>query len=499
MSNQIVLEMQDISKTFPGVHALDHVSLTLHEGEVHGLMGENGAGKSTLMKILLGIYQRDEGVVRLRGREVSYSNPREAIADGICMIHQELNLIPEMTVAENIFLGREPLKNGFIDYRQMNREAKKLLDTLQLNIDPNLKLKKLTVAGQQMIEIAKAVSYDSSVLIMDEPTSAISEKEVAHLFEIIRTLTAKGVSVVYISHRMEEIYQICDRITVLRDGQLITSDLCANLTEQMLIKAMVGRTLEEYYPKEYAVPGDVVLRVEGLSSSPKFQNVSFEVRSGEVVGFAGMIGAGRTEICETIFGLRKRTAGTVTVSGKALNATAPYQAVDAGIALVSEDRKLYGLNLIGSVKDNIVLSALRSLCKPPFVSDRKLGKVAEKQAELLKIKAPSISSRVGSLSGGNQQKVVLAKWLLCDAKVLILDEPTRGIDVGAKTEIYKLINSLAESGIAVIMVSSEMPEVLGMSDRIIVFSEGRQTAVLDHTEATQETIMQFATPKKEVI
>ena len=499
MSSPVVLEMEDISKSFPGVHALEHVNLTLREGEVHGLMGENGAGKSTLMKILLGIYQRDGGVVRLRGKEVSYANPREAIADGICMIHQELNLIPEMTVAENIYLGREPLKNGFVDYRQMNQNAKALLSKLHLNMDPNLKLNKLTVAGQQMIEIVKAVSYHSSVLIMDEPTSAISEKEVAHLFEIIRSLKENGVSIVYISHRMEEIYQICDRITVLRDGQLITSDLCANLTEQMLIKAMVGRTLEEYYPKEYAVPGDVVLRVEGLSSSPKFQNVSFEVRSGEVVGFAGMIGAGRTEICETIFGLRKRTAGTVTVSGKALNATAPYQAVDAGIALVSEDRKLYGLNLIGSVKDNIVLSALRSLCKPPFVSDRKLGKVAEKQAELLKIKAPSISSRVGSLSGGNQQKVVLAKWLLCDAKVLILDEPTRGIDVGAKTEIYKLINSLAESGIAVIMVSSEMPEVLGMSDRIIVFSEGRQTAVLDHTEATQETIMQFATPKKEVI
>ena len=499
MSGPIVLEMIDISKTFPGVRALDGVNLTLHAGEVHGLMGENGAGKSTLMKILLGVYQRSGGTIRLRGKEVSYNNPREAIADGICMIHQELNLIPEMTVAENIFLGREPLKNGLVDYKKMCRDAKKLLETLHLNIDPSTKLRKLTVAGQQMVEIAKAVSFDSSILIMDEPTSAISEQEVEQLFNIIRSLTAKGVSVVYISHRMEEIYQICDRITVLRDGQMITSDLSANLTEQMLIQAMVGRTLDQYYPKQYLTPGEVVLKVEDLCLENKFRDVSFEVHAGEVLGFAGMMGAGRTEICETIFGIRRATSGKVTICGKELKARRPYQAVEAGIALVSEDRKLYGLNLVGSVRDNIVLSALKRINSSAVVNDGRLNRVAKEQVERFRIKTPSISTKVSNLSGGNQQKVVLAKWLLCNCRVLILDEPTRGIDIGAKTEIYKLINELAAKGMAIIMVSSEMPEVIGMSDRIVVFSEGRQTGTMDHLQATQERIMRCAMPRKEVV
>ena len=499
MSNAVVLEMLNISKTFPGVHALDGVNLTLRAGEVHGLMGENGAGKSTLMKILLGIYQRSEGIIRLHGKEVNFANPHEAIDNGICMIHQELNLIPEMTVAENIYLGREPLKNGFVDFKKMRRDAKALLEMLHLSIDPGIKLKKLSVAGQQMVEIAKAVSYDSSILIMDEPTSAISDQEVEQLFNIIRSLKEKGTSIVYISHRMEEIYQICDRITVLRDGQMVTSDLCGNLTEQMLINAMVGRTLEQYYPKQYITPGKVMLKVENLSSPGKFQGVSFEVRAGEVLGFAGMMGAGRTEICETIFGIRSRSGGRVTIDGRELYAKKPYQAVSAGIAFVSEDRKLYGLNLAGTIRDNIVLTALRDLNKTLFINDGKLNRVAEEQSEILRIKAPSIHTKVSSLSGGNQQKVVLAKWLLCDCKVLILDEPTRGIDIGAKTEIYKLINELAAKGMAIIMVSSEMPEVIGMSDNIAVFSEGRQTAIVNHEQATQELIMKYAMPKKEVV
>lgn len=499
MNNEIVLQMTDICKSFPGVRALDMVSLTLRAGEVHGLMGENGAGKSTLMKILLGIHQADSGTVELQGKQVAFSNPREAIANGICMIHQELNLIPEMTVAENIYLGREPRKNGLVDFKAMNRMAKELLSTLKLNIEPSMKLKKLTVAGQQMVEIVKAVSYDSNILIMDEPTSAISDKEVAQLFHIIHSLTAKGVSIVYISHRMDEIYQICNRITVLRDGTFITSDLCENLNEQALIQAMVGRSLDEYYPKQYIQPGQTVMKVENLSSGSTFENVSFEVHAGEVLGFAGMMGAGRTEVCETLFGMRRCTSGTITIDGKALCAKKPSDAVAAGLALVSEDRKQYGLNLIGSVRDNIVIGALKELTKGVFVNDRVLQKVAQEQAQALYIKTPNLQAKVGSLSGGNQQKVVLAKWLLCDSKVLILDEPTRGIDVGAKTEIYKLINGLAAKGLAIIMVSSEMPEVIGMSDRICVFSEGQLTATLDHTEATQELIMQYATPKKEVV
>jgi ABC-type sugar transport system ATPase subunit len=498
MDKEIVLQMKGITKEFPGVKALDNVDFTLRAGEVHGLMGENGAGKSTLMKILQGIYACDQGTIELKGKKVQFKNPGEAIASGISMIHQELNLIPEMTVAENIFLGREAGKYCFIDFKQMNRACDRLMQTLDLNIAPTLKVSQLTVAGQQMIEIAKTVSYDSRILIMDEPTSAISDNEVQRLFTIIRSLTAKGVAVVYISHRMDEIFSICDRITVLRDGQHVLTETAQTLTRNELIRAMVGRTLEDYYPKEFYMPGDVLLRVEGLSSAPKFSDVSFEVRAGEVVGFAGMMGAGRTEICETIFGMRKKTDGHIYIDGQEVDIRSPADAVKNGIALVSEDRKQYGLNLLGSVRDNIVLSALSRINRNIFINEKRLNAIADERIRIHDVKTPGRDTLVESLSGGNQQKVVLAKWMLTKSRILILDEPTRGIDVGAKTEIYRLINDLAKQGIAIIMVSSEMPEVCGMSDRVIVFSEGSLRATFDRKDVTQEAIMQFASPNREV-
>ena len=494
---ETVLEMRGISKTFPGVRALDGVNLTLRAGEVHGLMGENGAGKSTLMKILLGIYTPDEGSITLFGKSVSFRGPREAITGGICMIHQELNLIPEMTIAENIYLGREPRKNGFVDHKRMNQDTRELLEKLNLSMDPTMKLGRLTVAGQQMVEIAKAVSYHSRVLIMDEPTSAISEEEVRHLFEIIRSLKSQGVAIVYISHRMDEIYEICDCITVLRDGKFILNSCCEDLTRDDLIRAMVGRTLADYYPKVVAKKGEVLLRGEHLSCPGKFQDVSFEVRAGEVLGFAGMMGAGRTEVCETIFGMRNKSSGKIYIGAREVQIRNPVDAVRHGMALVSEDRKQYGLNLIGSVRDNIVLSALRSVNPSMFVRERRLNRVADERIEMHAIKTPNRQALVESLSGGNQQKVVLAKWMLTQSRILILDEPTRGIDVGAKSEIYRLINQLTAEGIAVIMVSSEMPEVCGMSDRILVFSEGVLRATFDRDEVTQETIMRYASPNRE--
>lgn len=496
--DSVILEMNDISKTFPGVKALDKVSLCLRNGEVHGLMGENGAGKSTLMKVLLGMYERDSGEIKLFGESINFHNTREAMRYGISMIHQELNLIPEMTISENIFLGREPLKRGVIDYKKMNRDTADILTSLNLKMKPDMKLKELTVAGQQMVEIAKVVSQNSKVLIMDEPTSAISDNEVENLFRIIRSLKEKGVLVIYISHRMEEIYQICDRITVLRDGKHIVTETCQNMNSDQLINAMVGRQLKDFYPRIKTIPGETVLEVNNLSCANTFKDVSFSVKAGEVLGFAGMVGAGRTEVCETVFGIRKKSEGVIKISSKEIKIKSPSDAVKAGLAFVSEDRKEFGLNLIGTVKDNIVLSALKMINSNPIVDDKKLSKIAQESIKMLSIKTPSQNTKVESLSGGNQQKVVLAKWLLMNAKVLILDEPTRGIDIGAKTEIYNLINELTAKGLAIVMISSELPELLGMSDRILVFSEGKMTMEFSKSEATQENIMKYATPKKEV-
>jgi len=493
--------MNGITKRFPGVLALNSVDFELKKGEVHGLMGENGAGKSTLMKVLIGLCLPNAGTIELAGSGASFSNTREAMEAGISMIHQELNLMPEMTVAENIFMGREPKKRGLVNYREMNRQTQELLDMLNLQIIPSMKLKNLTIAGQQMVEIAKAVSHNSKILIMDEPTSAISDQEVERLFSIIRSLRESGKAVVYISHRMDEIYQICDRITVLRDGEKIISAAADTLTQENLINAMVGRTLQDYYPKEHAEKGDVVLEAEHLCVEGTMVNdVSFSVRSGEVVGFAGMMGSGRTETCEAVFGIRKIKGGKLRLHGREAAIKSPSAAMKNGFAFVSEDRKQFGLFLNGSVRDNIVLSALKRINKSFFIRDHSLDKVADDTIARLSIKTPSRKTRAESLSGGNQQKIVLGKWLLTDAKLLILDEPTRGIDVGAKTEIYRLINQLTEKGMAVIMVSSEMPEVLGMSDRVYVFSEGKITAEFDHSEeVTQEEIMRYASPKKEVI
>lgn len=498
MANEIILEMKNITKEFPGVKALDNVKLTLKKGEVHALMGENGAGKSTLMKILCGAYTNDKGNISVKGKEVSFHSTKDAIDHGITMIYQELNLVPEMTIAENIFLGRESSRaKCLINKSEMNRKAKELLDELGMSVSPKMILGELTVAGQQMIEIAKAVSYHSDVMIMDEPTSAISEKEVEQLFRIIRSLTEKGVAIVYISHKMDEIFQIADTITILRDGQWVLSKPASELDDGLLIQGMVGRELGDYYPKKAAKIGETVFKVEGLDDGRLIRDISFDVKAGEVLGFAGLMGAGRTETAEMLFGLRKKKQGTLYLEGKKIKVVNPNQAVKEGIAYVPEDRKLRGLNLIGSVKDNIVISDLKRLNKNLFLNTRKLNKVADEQIKLLSIKTPDREALALNLSGGNQQKIVFVKWLLTNPKVLILDEPTRGIDIGAKTEIYELINQLAAKGIAVIMISSEMPEVLGISDRILVFSEGRITGELKREEFSQELVMQYATPHKE--
>lgn len=499
MKKEFILRMKDITKRFPGVLALDKVDFDLMKGEVHGLMGENGAGKSTLMKVLIGLHSHDGGTIQLEDRDVNFVSTREAMAAGISMIHQELNLMPEMTVAENIFMGREPEKCGFVNYREMNQQTQELLDMLDLGISPSAKLKSLTIAGQQMVEIVKAVSRESNILIMDEPTSALSDQEVERLFSIIQSLKEDGRSIIYISHRMDEIYRICDRISVLRDGQKIVTDTVSVLKQEALIDAMVGRTLEDYYPKEHQKKGDVVLQVNHLSvKDTMVDDISFSVRAGEVVGFAGMMGSGRTETCEAIFGIRKRKSGKLFVNGRESSIHSPYSAMKHGFAYVSEDRKQFGLFLIGSVRDNVVLSALKRLNKSVLIRDQVLDKTADDMIETLSIKTAGREVKTESLSGGNQQKVVLGKWLLTEAKLLILDEPTRGIDIGAKTEIYKLINQLTQKGLAIIMVSSEMPEVIGMSDRIYVFSEGKITAEFnrDEEEVTQEAIMRYASSRK---
>lgn len=498
--HSICLEMKKISKWFPGVQALHNVDFNLREGEVHVLMGENGAGKSTLMKILGGIHRPDKGEILLNGKPISLSSPAEAMRYRISMIHQELSPIPEMTIAENIFIGREPSLIpglGFLDRKKMNAKARELLKFLGLSFDPKWVMKDLSVGQTQMVEFVKAVSYDAKIIIMDEPTSAITEREVDHLFSVIDIFKKKGVGIIYISHKMEEIFKIADRITVLRDGELIETREAGEISVDEIIKLMVGREIKNIFPKEETKKGETVLEVKNLTQSGKFENISFSLQRGEILGIAGLMGAGRSELIETIFGIRKADSGTVIIKNKSVSVTKPRDAIKAGLAIITEDRKNDGLNLKGSVKENISLVNLGRYCSFGVIRNGVETEAVKQSVKNLSIKTPSLGQRTLFLSGGNQQKTVVAKWLLTNPDVCILDEPTRGIDVGAKVEIHRLISSLAKEGKAVIMVSSELPEIIGMSDRVLVMHKGVLMGELSREELSQEKIMAFTASKKE--
>lgn len=492
LSERVLLKMKNIHKTFPGVHALKGVDFELLAGEVHAILGENGAGKSTLIKVLGGIYTADSGEIYIEGKKVEIRNVRDAQENGISIIHQELVLVPYMTVAENIFLGREFVKRRFVDFGQMYEEAQKLIDSYHLDIDAKTPVKDLTIAQQQMVEIIKAISYNSKILVMDEPTSSLSEREVEILFDTMRALTKKGVGIIYISHRMSELFQICDRVTVMRDGNYIGTRSVKETTNDELISMMVGRELKNYYIREYQNSENVVLKCEDITDHKKVKNVSFEVKEGEIVGFAGLVGAGRSELMKCIFGLTKGYSGKIYVNGKLVKITSPTDAMKNGIALVPEDRKLEGLYHVQSVRFNMTIEVLNKFIKGIFVNKDKEEEITNKYIELMSIKTPSIEQRVGKLSGGNQQKVLIARWLAIAPKILIMDEPTRGVDVNAKSEIYAIMNSLVKEGMSIIMISSELPELINMCDRIYVMCDGRITGCLDRHEVTQEKIMKLA-------
>jgi ribose transport system ATP-binding protein len=498
----VLVEMEHISKDFPGVRALDDSRFDLRAGEVHALVGENGAGKSTLMKILAGVYSRDSGEIRFKGQPVDIPSPHAAQRLGISIIHQELNLMPHLTVAQNIFIGREPRgRLGYdLDERELNARTRPLLEALHLSLDPRMKVARLAVAQQQMVEIAKALSFNSDVLIMDEPTAALTDTEIAELFRIIRDLREQGVGVVHISHRLEELKQISDRVTVMRDGRYIDTVATAEAPIERIISMMVGRTIFEATPEIPEQPDlEVVLEVRGLNRGRMVRNVSFQLRRGEILGFSGLVGAGRTEVARAIFGADRPESGEILVHGKAVHIGSPTDAVSHGIGYLSEDRKRYGLALGMDVETNVVLAAFRRFVGLfGWVNERLTRATADAQVKHLAIKTPGLRQKVRNLSGGTQQKVVVAKWLTANTEILIFDEPTRGIDVGAKSEIYRLLNDLAKEGRSIIMISSELPEILRMSHRIVVMCEGRVTGELTSAEATQEKVMTLATQRAPV-
>ena len=496
-----LLDMQNISKTFGKVQALKGVSLDLYAGEVLALMGENGAGKSTLMNILSGSLQPTSGEIYLKGEKVTVSDPITAKKLGIAKIHQELQIVPELSVAENIFLGRWKTSGPAVDFKSMKDESKRYLDMLDVKVDPSKKLKDLRIGEQQLVEIAKAISLNSEIIVMDEPTSAISEKEAEKLFTIIRRLRGEGKGIIYITHRMEEVFKIADRLTVMRDGQYIGTVNAAETCKDEIIKMMVGRDMSEQYPKDPTEKGEVVLEVKNLTYTPpagsfrrSLKNISLEVRRGEVLGIAGLAGAGRSEFFECLAGVHYgNTTGEVLVEGKPVQIKSPADAIAAGISFATEDRKGTGLVLQRSIGENMSLPLLKKFSPAFFMKNSEETVIWKKQMDTLRIKAPGSKTLASSLSGGNQQKVVLAKWLMTEPKILLLDEPTRGIDVGAKAEIYQLINNLAKQGMAIIVVSSELPEVIGISDRIVTFCEGELTGEFRQEEATQEILLRSAT------
>ncbi len=497
---EVILTMKGIDKSFPGVHALDHVDFEVRRGEVHALMGENGAGKSTLMKVLTGIYKKDSGTIAYEGKEIEFHSTREAQDAGVVIVHQELNMVGDLTVAQNIFIGREPKKGIRIDDKKMIEESRKLFDELHIDINPKEKMSNLTVGKQQMCEIAKAISHKAKVIIFDEPSAALTEKEIADLFTIIRDLREKQLGIVYISHRMDEIKVITDRVTVMRDGGYVGTLITKDSTKEDIINMMVGRVIYEDPKTQSAVPKNapVVLKVEHLNAGKMVQDVSFELRKGEILGFSGLMGAGRTETARALFGADPKTSGKISVMGKdgqlhEVTIHTPQDAVKAGIGYLSEDRRRYGVVVQKSIIENTTLATMEQYTSGLLINKGKEKKVTQKYIDELATKTPGADQLVVNLSGGNQQKVVIAKWLVRDSDILIFDEPTRGIDVGAKNEIYKLMNKLAAEGKSIIMISSEMTEILRMSDRIIVMCEGKKTGEIDISEATQENIMDKAT------
>jgi ribose transport system ATP-binding protein len=493
MSNVSVLEMVNITKRFPGVLALDGVSFDLRCGEVHALVGENGAGKSTLMKILNGALQADAGEIRIDGRPVRIPNPSAAARLGIAMIYQELCLAPHLSVGENLFLGREPLRAGLVDFRTLHARAQQYLDDLQCGLSSRQRVRDLGIAAQQMVEIAKALSQQARFLVMDEPTASLSEAETQRLFERIRALREAGVGIAYISHRLEEVLEIADRVTVLRDGKVAAAGLPISATSiPELVRLMVGREIKQVYPKREAKPGDEVLRVEGLSRPPVLHDVGFSLRRGEILGLGGLMGAGRTELARAIFGADRPTGGRIFVEGRQVRINSPQDAIAAGIALLTEDRKRDGLALGLPLRANVTLPNLGRVLLHGLLSLRRERQIAQDLVRRVDIRAASVEQVVRNLSGGNQQKVVVAKWLLTQARVFIFDEPTQGIDVGAKTELYRLIEELADQGAGVILISSYLPELLALSDRVLVLCRGRITGELSRAEATQERVLELA-------
>lgn len=493
-----VISIKGVSKAFSGVRALDNVQIELFPGEVHALMGENGAGKSTLMKILAGVYQKNSGEILLDGKEVDIDSPHSAQKHGISIIHQELNLMNHLSAAQNIFIGREPRHLGmFVDENALNRNAAEIFERMHLKLDPRTPVGELTVAKQQMVEIAKALSFDSRVLIMDEPTAALNSAEVADLFTIIRKLKAHGVAMVYISHKMDELQQIADRVTVMRDGQYVATVPMATTSTDRIINMMVGRDIGDVANHTPDTSGNpIVLEVRNLYRGKAIRDVNFTLRKGEILGFAGLMGAGRTEVARAVFGADRVDSGEIHIHGKRAHIRSPEDAVAHGIGYLSEDRKHFGLATGLDVETNIVMSSLNRFLKFGTVVDEKRTRiVAQDYVKQLKIKTSSVEKQVKLLSGGNQQKIVIAKWLLRDCDILFFDEPTRGIDIGAKSEIYKLLDALAEQGKAIVMISSELPEVIRMSHRILVMCEGRITGEIPGREATQENIMQLATQR----
>ncbi len=494
MTDEFLLRMKGISKTFPGVVALDNVDLEVRPGTVQALMGENGAGKSTLMKVLIGMYHPDGGTIHFDGHDVTIPDTKTGLGLGISMIHQELSPVPNMTVAENIYLGREPVNVArLIDYRRMNADTAALFARWEISINPKAYMKDLSIAQTQMVEIAKAISFDAKLIIMDEPTSAITEHEVEHLHRMIRQLRTNGTAIIYITHKMDEVFKIVDYVTVFRDGRLVSTLPASQLNRDKLIALMVGRELTQMFPKLEAEIGEVILSVKGLNRGHLVKNVSFDLRRGEILGFAGLMGAGRTEVLETLFGVFKATSGQITINGKVRAINNPSDAIASGMGLLTEDRKLTGIMSVLSVRDNMIMAALPRYSPSGILQSRRIDTDCEAQRVALALKTPSLRQLIQNLSGGNQQKVLISRWLLTLPEILMIDEPTRGIDVGAKSEIHRLMSMLAQEGKAVIMVSSEMPEVLGMSDRIVVMHEGSISGIVDRAEATQEKIMQLAT------
>lgn len=499
--SEYLLRMEDICKSFPGVKALDNVQLNIKPGTVHALMGENGAGKSTLMKCLFGIYQKDAGTITFENEVFNVENANDALTRGIAMVHQELQPILDRSIAENIFNGRFPLKKigpiSIVDHKKMNNEASEILKEVNLQqFDSRTLLRELSVSQMQLIEIAKAVSVNAKIIIMDEPTSSLTENEVDNLFEIINRLKSKGCSIIYISHKMEEILKISDEVTIMRDGTYVGTWAASELTTDLIIKKMVGRELTNRYPVRENVPGETVLEVRDFTSvnDKSFKSVSFDLKKGEILGVGGLVGAQRTELFEAIFGMREVVSGSIKYKGRNIKIARPKDAISEGVALLTEDRRHSGIFGVLSIRDNAAISSLDKFVKYNIMLDnKKIFKLVKESIGKLRIKTPNDRAQIKNLSGGNQQKVIIARWLANDPDVLILDEPTRGIDVGAKYEIYTIIAELAKQGKSIIMISSEMPELLGMSDRVMVMCEGRVTGFLDAKDATQEKVMEYAT------